>query len=81
MCQVKVPSTESADSPTTLIEFSSISLQAEYRADYTVLAPGLTRSRFSDMRFGSAKLVGLSIPYGWINRTFSGQQIWHEWIT
>jgi parallel beta-helix repeat protein len=64
----KAPSVDAADSPTTLIEISSISLQADYLADYTVLAPGLTRSRFSDMRFGSARLVGLSVPYGWINR-------------
>jgi len=70
---VPVGTDSSGDScfPSTNIEISSLSLSASYAADYAVLAPGLTRSRFSDVRFSAALLVALSIPYGWINRVES----------
>jgi hypothetical protein len=51
--------------PSTNIDVSSLSLMANHLADYAVLAPGLTRSRFFDVRFGSGRRAGLSIAYGW----------------
>jgi hypothetical protein len=59
---------DAAFPPTTNIEILSLTLDSMYNSDYVVLAPGLTRSRFSDVRFRDTRLVGLSIPYGWINR-------------
>ena len=50
------------------IEFYSMTLDASFQADYAVVAPGLSRSHFTDVQFTSALVVGLSVPYGWINR-------------
>ena len=42
-----------------------MSIEANYMAPYVILAPGLTRSRFSDLRIQGANSVGLSCNYGW----------------
>ena len=66
--QAKGAAVDAAFPPTTNIEIFSLSLDSYFNSDYVVLAPGLTRSHFYDVRFRDTRLVGLSIPYGWINR-------------
>ena len=66
--QAKGAAVEADFPPTTNIEIMSLTLDSMFNSDYVVRAPGLTRSRFSDVRFTDTRLVGLSVPYGWINR-------------
>lgn len=56
---------DAAFPPTTNVEMFGMSIEANYLAPYGILAPGLTRSRFSDLRVQGANSVGLSCNYGW----------------
>jgi hypothetical protein len=56
-----------APHPTENQFISDISLEGAALANYTVFAPGISRSRFERVTFSGALSVGASIGYGWCN--------------
>ena len=53
--------------PTENQYISDLSLEAGGKANYSLFAPGIARSRFQRVDFAGARSVGASIGYGWCN--------------
>ena len=50
---------------------SDLSINAAGKANYSIFAPGIARSRFERVDISGALSVGLSIGYGWCNCEYS----------